>query len=92
MLSVLRMGMTHTPYPLLKYKEFTPETHKKFEMRTFEQLRADQERYRESGCPKSKVKEYHNCEFESLFKGAGPIILKTSCMPLHISLRIGLKV
>ena len=61
-------------------------------MRTFEQLIADQERYKESGCPKSKVKEYQNCEFESLLKGAGPIILKTSCMPLHISLGIGLKV
>ena len=27
-----------------------------------------------------------------MFKGAGPIILKTLCMPLHISLGIGVKV
>ena len=67
-LSALQKGMTHAPYPLLKYKEFTPETHK-FEMRTFEQLRADQKRRKESGCRKSEVKEYYNCEFESLFKG-----------------------
>ena len=64
-LSALEKGITYTPNPLLKYKEFTSETHK-FKMRTFEQLRADQEIYKESGSPKSKVKEYNDCEVESL--------------------------
>ena len=63
-----------------------------FEMRTFEKLQADYSRYKQSGDPRSKIKEYNNCEFESLFRGTGPIILKTSCMPLHISLGFGLKV
>ena len=30
--------------------------------------------------------------YSSLFRGTGPVILKTSCMPLHISLGAGLEV
>ena len=90
-LSDLKKGTTHTPFPLSKYEQFTPDTHK-FEMRTFEKLQADYSRYKQSGDPRSKIKEYNNCEFESLFRGTGRVILKTSCMPLHISLGFGLKV
>ena len=90
-LSDLQKGTTHTPFLLSKYEQFMHDTHK-FEMRTFEKLQADYSRYKQSGDPRSKIKEYNNCEFESLFRGTGPIILKTSCMPLRISLGFGLKV
>ena len=30
--------------------------------------------------------------YSSLLRGTGPVILETSCMPLHISLDVGLKV
>ena len=42
--------------------------------------------------PRSKIKEYKDCEFESLFRGNGPTILKTSYTLLHISLGFCLKV
>ena len=90
-LSDLQKGTTHTPFPLPKYEQFMPNTHK-FEMRTFEKSQADYSRYKQSGDPRSKIKECNNCEFESLFGGTGPIILETLCMPLHISLGFGLKV
>ena len=82
--------MAHSPNPLPKYKESTPSVCN-FEKRPFEQLQADHERYRANGDPRTKVKDYHNCELSSLFKGSGPIILTTSCMPLHISLGVGLR-
>ena len=90
-LSDLQKGATHTPSPLPKYKDFVPQNNK-FGVRTFEQLRADHLKYKDSGEPRSKVKNFNNCEFSSLFRGTGPVILKTSCMPLHISLGIGLKI
>ena len=79
-----------TPNPLPKYKDFVPQNNR-FGVRTFEQLRADHLKYKDSGEPRSKVKNFNNCEFSSLFRGIGPVILKTSCMPLHISLGIGLR-
>ena len=91
-LSDLQKGMTHSPSPLPKYNESTTPSVCNFEKRTFEQLQADHERYRASGDPRTKVKDYHNCELPSLFKGSGPIILTTSCMPLHISLGVGLRI
>ena len=90
-LSDLQKGATHTPNPLPKYKDFVPQTNR-FGVRTFQQLRADHLKYKDSGEPRSKVKNFNNCEFSSLFRGTGPVILKTSCMPLHISLGIGLKI
>ena len=90
-LSDLQKGIAHSPNPLPKYKESIPSVCN-FEKRTFEQLQADHERYRASGDPRTKVKDYHNCELPSLFKGLGPIILTTSCMPLHISQGVGLRI
>ena len=57
----------------------------KFESRTFEQLKTDNLSYLESCKSRSKLKDFNNCEFPSLLTGKGLIILKTSCMPLHIS-------
>ena len=53
-------------------------------------MEQDYERFVQAGSSKSKVKEFNNCEAPSLFKGAGSVISTTSCMPLHISLGIGL--
>ena len=85
-LSDLKKGGTHTLHPLTKYVEFSPDK-MKFEMRTFRAvaswLRKVQRKW---------WSRIHNCEFSSLFRGIGPVILKTSCMPLHISLGVCLKV
>ena len=83
-LSDLQKGATHTPNPLPKYKDFVPQSNR-FGVRTFEQLRADHLKYKDSGEPRSKVKNFNNCEFSSLFRGTGPVILKTSCMRLFTS-------
>ena len=40
----------------------------------------------------AKLKDFNNCEFSSLLTGTGPIILKTSCMPLHIAFGLELKI
>ena len=40
--------------------------------------------------PKSKMKEYNNCEYLPLFRGNGPLLHTTFCIPLHISLGIEL--
>ena len=39
-LSDVQKGTTHTPFPLPKYVQFTPDIHK-FEMRSFKKLQAD---------------------------------------------------
>ena len=78
-LSDLKKGGTHTPHPLAKYEEFSPDQ-MKFEMRT---LQVHFEKYKESGDPR-----FTTVKFSSLFRGTGPVILKTTCMPIHISLGV----
>ena len=90
-LSDLEKGKTHTPNPLSKYNDHKPSK-TDFEIRTFEMIKRDNQTYDNDGKPKSKLKEYNNCEFQSLFTGEGPILHTTSCMPLHISLGVGLKI
>ena len=90
-LSDLSKGATHTPNPLSKYEDFVPQDIK-FESRTFKQLKTDNLRCLESGKSRSKLKDFNNCDFPSLLAGTGPIILKVSCMPLQISLGLGLKI
>ena len=55
-------------------------------------IQRDNQNYDNDGKSKSKLNEYNNCEFQSLFTGEGPILHATSCMPLHISLGVGLKI
>ena len=59
-LSDLKKGATHTPHPLAKYEEFSPDEIK-FEMRTFEQLQVDFEKYKESGDPRFTTVNLANC-------------------------------
>ena len=82
---------THTPTPLSKYNDHKPSK-TDFEIRTFQMIQCDNQNYDNDGKSKSKLKEYNNCEFQSLFTGEGPILHTTSCMPLHISLGVGLKI
>ena len=88
-LSDLKKGQAHTPAPFTKYCNYTPEN-TQFETRTFEKLKSDNEKYRNDGEPKQKVKDYNNFKFPTLFKGTGPILYTTSCMtiPLGVALNI----
>ena len=88
-LSDLKKGQT--PAPLTKYCNYTP-ANTQLETRTFEKLKNDNEKYRNDGQPKQKVKDYNNFEFPTLFEGTGPILYTTSCMTLHISLGVGLNI
>ena len=59
-LSDLKKGATHTPHSLAKYEESSPDKIK-FEMRTFEQLQVDFEKYKESGDPRFTTVNLPNC-------------------------------
>ena len=59
-LSDLKKGATHTPHPLAKYEEFLTDKIK-FEMRTFEQLQVDFEKYKESSDPRFTTVNLANC-------------------------------
>ena len=59
-LSDLKKGATHTPHPLAKYEDFSPDKIK-FEMRTLEQLQVDFEKYKESGDPRFTTVNFANC-------------------------------
>ena len=55
-------------------------------------IQRDNQNYDNDVKSKSKLKEYDNCEFQFLFTGEGSILHTTSCMLLHISLGVGLKI
>ena len=76
-LSDLEKGKSHTPIPLEKYNDNLPNK-TEFQVRTFEIIESDNVRYNEDGWPKSKMKEYNNCEYLPLFRGNGPVLHTTS--------------
>ena len=88
---ILRRVKTHSPHPPFKYKSSVPSK-QTFEARTFENLEGDHKRFIDSGKSRSHISNYNNCEFESLFQGTGKVINTVSCMLLHISLGMGLKI
>ena len=55
-------------------------------------IRQDHEQYIASGAPKSKVAEFNNSENLVVIKANGPVVAHFSCIPLHISLGLGMQV
>lgn len=66
-----------------------PGTSTHFSQRTFQSICSDNEKLMHGGSVKSKANQFHNCESRPIFQTAGPVLDLESCMPLHLSLRLG---
>ena len=80
----LQEGHAHSPVVFPRYRQFAPLS---VSLRTGEEMQRHYEAFVATGA--RSAKEQQNCQHSPLL-GPGKIIEQMSCMPLHISLGLGL--
>ena len=81
-------GEPHAPVIFRRYQP--AGVAKSFEDRTVEGMKADNRAFRAAEVRRNQVPLYNNCQFEPLLPD-GKMVELASCMPLHISLGLGLQ-
>ena len=84
-LSDLKKGIPQTPLILPRYGKHQAVA-QTFNLRTFEDMSSDYDRYVAAGSCKANASQFNNCINRALVPGEGSVLSLFSCTPLHIFL------